>query len=96
MFTYYILYLHVYINIVNTKLTLSIDESVISKAKAYAKTHQVSLSRLIENYLSHLYQKTDEKIAITPLVKNLSGVIELPDDYDYKEEYTKHLSEKYQ
>ncbi|MEM6806223.1 MAG: DUF6364 family protein [Bacteroidota bacterium] len=35
----------------NTKLTLSLNKEVIEQAKKYAKTHNVSLSSLIENYL---------------------------------------------
>jgi len=32
------------------------------------------------------------EIEITPLVKSLSGVIDLPADYDYKKEYTDYLN----
>ena len=38
----------------DTKLTLSLDKSVIEQAKDYAKSNKVSLSRLIESYLSSL------------------------------------------
>ena len=34
------------------KLTLSLNERVIEKAKVYAQNHKISLSRLIESYLS--------------------------------------------
>ena len=34
-------------------------------------------------------------IEITPLVKNLSGVIELAADYDYRKDYSDHLDQKY-
>lgn len=39
------------------------------------------------------YKTKNEEI--TPLVKSLSGVIELPSDFDVKDEYTKYLMEKY-
>ena len=35
----------------NTKLTLTIEQTVIEKAKKYAKGKERSLSSLIENYL---------------------------------------------
>ena len=35
----------------STKLTLTIDKSVIKKAKEYAKSQGRSLSNLIEDYL---------------------------------------------
>ena len=38
----------------NTKLTLNLDKEIIHEAKAYAKNHSVSLSKLIENYLNSL------------------------------------------
>ena len=79
----------------DTKLTLNVDKNVIEQAKEYAKTHQISLSRLIESYLSSLVDKKDRKIEITPLVESLSGVIELENDFNYKESYTDYLIEKY-
>ena len=39
----------------NTKLTLTIDQSVIEKAKKYAKEKERSLSDLIENYLKLIF-----------------------------------------
>ena len=70
-------------------------KKVIEQAKEYAKTHQISLSRLIESYLSSLVTKKDRKIEITPLVESLSGVIELENDFNYKVSYTDYLIEKY-
>ena len=77
------------------KLTLSLNQSVIERAKIYAKTHQISLSKLIESYLETITSQTKKKSEITPLVKSLSGVIELPKSYDEKEDYSKYLIEKY-
>ncbi|HEX2935504.1 MAG TPA: DUF6364 family protein [Bacteroidales bacterium] len=79
----------------DAKLTLNVDKNVIEQAKAYAKTHKISLSRLIESYLSSLNAKKDREIEITPLVKSLSGVIKLDNDFNYKESYTDYLIEKY-
>lgn len=77
------------------KLTLSLDQSIIEHAKVYAKSNNTSLSKLIESYLATLTKKTTEKPEITPLVKSLSGVIELPSDFDEKEAYSEYLIEKY-
>lgn len=79
----------------DTKLTLNVDKNVIEQAKKYAKSHKISLSRLIESYLSSLNVKKDREIEITPLVKSLSGVIKLENDFNYKESYTDYLIEKY-
>ena len=77
------------------KLTLSLNESVIENAKLYAKKNQISLSKLIEAYLQSIVDNKTKKIGITPLVESLSGVIQLPSDFDIRDEYTKHLMEKY-
>jgi hypothetical protein len=81
----------------DTKLTLKLDKGVIEKAKAYAADQQVSLSKLVENYLNSLTShppKTDE-IAISPFVKSLTNGSTIPADYDYKKDYQDYLEEKY-
>jgi len=79
----------------DTKLTLNVDKNVIEKAKAYAKSQKISLSRLIESYLASLISQKSKDIDISPLVESLSGVIELDKDFDYKQKYTDYLIEKY-
>lgn len=82
----------------DSKLTLKLDKAVIEQAKKYAKEQQISLSRLIENYLASLTQKEQynkKEIEITPLVESLSGVVKLPKDFDFKKDYRNHLLEKY-
>jgi len=79
----------------DSKLTLKLNAEIIGKAKQYAESKQMSLSKLIENYLQMLTQDRNAKDSISPLVKSLSGVIELPEHFDHKESYTDYLSEKY-
>ena len=78
-----------------TKLTIRLKESVIKRAKIYARSHKISLSKMIESYLDSITKDKKMEIEITPLVKSLSGVIDLPADYDYKKEYTDYLTGKY-
>ncbi len=78
----------------STKLTLNIDENVIEKAKSYAKSNSVSLSKLIENYLLSLTKQKTEKIKVSSLVESLTGVISLESN-DYKKEYANYLAKKY-
>lgn len=70
---------------------------MIERAKIYAKSHRISLSKMIEAYLNSLTREKnkDDKTSITPLVESLSGVINLPADFDHKKEYTDYLTEKY-
>lgn len=79
------------------KLTLSLDQSIIEKAKVYARQNKTSLSKMIEAYFDSLTnnESNENEIQITPLVESLCGVIELPDDFDYKESKAKYLLEKY-
>lgn len=80
----------------NTKLTLKLNKNVIDMAKLYAKTKQTSLSVLVENYFKSLAEKEENsEIELSPIVQELSGIIELPDDFDLKGKYTKYLIEKY-
>ncbi|MEM7511841.1 MAG: DUF6364 family protein [Bacteroidota bacterium] len=78
----------------NTKLTLQLNKEVIEKAKEYAQTQNTSLSKLVEVILSKLVSD-DQKQELSPLIKSLSGVIELETDYNLKEDYADYLSEKY-
>lgn len=80
----------------NTKLTLTIERSIIEKAKKYARERERSLSDVIENYLKALTdEETDNEDELTPTVKDLRGSFKLPKEFDYKKELTDRLSEKY-
>lgn len=80
----------------STKLTLTIDESIIERAKKYAKSKENSLSNIIENYLKILVKETTNKeTELTPIVKSLKGSFTINSDFDYKKELTKKLSDKY-
>ena len=69
----------------NTRLTLTIEHTVIEKAKKYAKDKERSLSSLIENYLKALTQENiPEEIELTPIVKSLKGSFTIPKNFDYK------------
>ena len=80
----------------NTKLTLTIEQDVISKAKKYAKEKNRSLSNIIENYLKSLTkEEAKTEVKLSPLVKSLKGSFKMPADFDYKKELRKGLEEKY-
>ena len=77
----------------NTKLTLNLDKSIIEEAKSYAKKNNVSLSKLIENYLNSLTKTSKEGIKVSPLVESLTGIIS--SEIDERKSYRDYLSEKY-
>ncbi len=78
-----------------TKLTLTIEDKVISSAKKYAQKKGKSLSHLVENYLKAISVKETVNPSISPKVSKLMGIIKLPDDFDYKAELTNALFKKY-
>ncbi|MBK9318003.1 MAG: hypothetical protein IPM91_03645 [Bacteroidetes bacterium] len=80
----------------DAKLTLKLNQTVIEKAKQYAKARKTSVSRLIENYLQNITENSpNKKREITPVVKSLSGIIHLPKNHDAKKEYADFLTKKY-
>lgn len=80
----------------NTKLTLTIEQKIIEKAKKYANERGRSLSDIIENYLKAITKEdTIEDIDLTPMVKSMKGTFKAPKNIDYKKELSKRLSEKY-
>jgi Family of unknown function (DUF6364) len=78
-----------------TKLTLSMKGPVIEQAKKYAKLNGQSLSGLIENYLKAATGPQQEAKELTPIVKSMKGSFKAPDAFDYEEELTIRLTEKY-
>jgi len=79
----------------NTKLTLTIEQSIIEKAKSYAKEKGRSLSDIIENYLKVITTEQRDIEDISPLVNSLRGSFKAPENFDYKKELSQGLSEKY-
>jgi len=78
------------------KLTLMLDKGVIEKVKEYAKNKNISLSRMVERYFKALVEKNqDKEKKYPPLVEELSGIIHLDKDFNFKDDYTNYLIEKY-
>ena len=81
----------------NVKLTLNLNKDIIERAKSYARDKNQSLSALVQNYFAFLGEKKQgQDVEITATVRELSGIIRLDADFDLKEEYGKHIVEKYQ
>ena len=73
------------------KLTLSIDESVIEHARRYSRRHNVSISRLVTNYLAGLGEPK-RGLPASRTVDRLRGI--LPSDVTV-EEHREHLEKRY-
>ncbi len=66
----------------STKLTLSIDEAVIEKAKVFARSRRKSLSKVIEQYLEYVTENDASPLAISETVAKLADtlVVDRTDD----------------
>ena len=80
----------------NKKLTLSLDETIIEKAKQFASEQNESLSGIVEGYLLAITSaEKQETIEITPTVKELLGSVPVSDDFDYRKEKNEYLKKKH-
>jgi hypothetical protein len=76
------------------KITVTLDQVIIEKAKKYARKKKSSLSELIEGYLKSLVTEVEQQ-DFTPIVKSLKGSFTPPESFDYKELLSKSVSEKH-
>lgn len=68
-----------------TKLTLSIDEEIVKKAKRISKNRGKSVSKIIQEYISSLPEKEPKKTAsIREISIILKEGISIPEDVKYK------------
>ncbi len=73
------------------KLTLSVDTRVVARAKQYAKRRGVSISEMVEAYLTAVGEPSPSSGQGTPILRSLRGVLKDADVDDYR----KHLATKY-
>jgi len=60
----------------DTKLTLSFDEAIITKAKRYAERNNISLSRMIEHLLTKVVENPYQSLDDFPISNWVSMVAE--------------------
>lgn len=77
-----------------TKLTLTIEEKVITSAKKYARKKGKSLSHIVENYLKTIASKENTEPTLSPKISKLMGAVKLPEDFNYKSELGKAIAKK--
>ena len=74
-----------------SKLTLSVDNQVVSRAKRYAKLRGVSVSGMVEAYLSAVADQPSLITLDAPILRSMRGSLKKASI----EEYRKHLASKY-
>ena len=73
------------------KLTLSVDERVIERAKDYARTRGTSLSGLVEQMLDLAASGTADSQLTPPVLHRLRGSLKRGSQGDYR----RYLERKY-
>jgi Family of unknown function (DUF6364) len=73
------------------KLTLSVDERVIERAKHYARARGTSVSGLVEQMLDLAVSGSDHKEVTPPILSRLRGSLKRVDQRDYQ----RYLERKY-
>ena len=79
-----------------TKLTLTLDNKVIERAKIYSRKNNISLSKLVEFYLKTLSSSSEKMLEnIPPITKELSGIAKMEKTLSDKELLTEALNKKF-
>lgn len=78
-----------------TKLTLTVEKTVIEKAKSYAKQTGRSLSELIEKYLESIISDEKKDVDISPKLKKIVGSVKLPKNFDEDKELRSYFEKKH-
>ena len=78
-----------------TKLTLTVEKSVIEKAKSYARKTGRSLSELIEKYLENITNEEKEANELSPKLRKIAGSVKLPKNFDEKKELRSYFEKKH-
>lgn len=80
----------------DSKLTLKLNKTIIEKAKTYAMINNTSLSQMVEKYFIAILTETNyDNYKLSPIVKELSGVMKPFSSDDFKNDYTEYLIKKY-
>jgi len=91
-----------------SKLTLSVEQGFIDKAKRYASKHHTSVSKVFTDLMNQAFEKdiaNEEDPFLKKLrayeipedIKSLTGILKgkYPDNMDYKDMKYEYLKEKY-
>ena len=67
------------------KLTLSVDNHVVLRAKQYAKLRGVSVSEMVEAYLAAVADPPSPAAGAAPILRSVRGVLKNADIDEYRE-----------
>jgi antitoxin component of RelBE/YafQ-DinJ toxin-antitoxin module len=74
-----------------SKLTLSVDPAIVARAKRYAKQQGVSISEMVELYLTAVSRPSQPPADSTPVLRALRGSLKRA----RLDDYHRYLEKKY-
>jgi len=77
------------------KLTLSINEKTVEKAKRISRKRGKSISKMVEEYLNSITEKEDQKESAVDKIKKIMKDRITNKNLDLKKVKEEHLSKKY-
>jgi hypothetical protein len=78
-----------------TRLNITIEENLLDKVKAYAAKQNSSVSQLVEDYFKTITRRSRKKSLLDIIDELPKPKVNLPKDFDFKEEYYKQRAKKY-
>ena len=80
-----------------TRLSLSMDESVVERARKLADARHTSISRLFVSLVCLMEQTPSASDGLPPLTKRALGLAKgcVPDNWEYRDALADALAEKY-
>ena len=77
------------------KLTLSINEKTVEKAKRISRKRGKSISKMVEEYLNSITEKEEQKASAVDKIKKIMKGRITNKNLDWKKVKEEHLSKKY-
>ncbi|MBR4665160.1 MAG: hypothetical protein IKO93_14940 [Lentisphaeria bacterium] len=82
-----------------TKLTLSVDSSIIAKARRISKHRRTNISAMFSNYIASLEEDAPPVQELPPITRRIlemgAKIPQVPANWDYRDELSDALAEKY-
>lgn len=82
-----------------TRVSLSMDESVLERARHHSKIRKVSISKLFVSMVCMLDEAEDDHRELPPVTRQLKGLLKpdvpLGPDWDYRDVLGDRLMERY-
>lgn len=77
--------------VMNTKATIEVDLNLFEQLKRYAKSKGRTITEVVEKELKNLL---GTEVKSKPVSSKLRGIVNLPEDFDYKKELENRSLEK--